>query len=42
MAIAAGFVDGLELGNNSKAAIIRLGLLDMKNFAKEFFPSGAP
>ena len=38
VAVAAGFVDGLELGNNSKAAIIRLGLLDMKNFAKEFFP----
>lgn len=39
VAVAAGFVDGLELGNNSKAAIIRLGLLDMKNFAKEFFPT---
>jgi glycerol-3-phosphate dehydrogenase (NAD+) len=38
VAVAAGFVDGLELGNNSKAAIIRLGLLDMKNFAQEFFP----
>lgn len=38
VAVAAGFVDGLGLGNNSKAAIIRLGLLDMKNFAKEFFP----
>lgn len=39
VAIAAGLVDGLELGNNSKAAIIRIGLQDMKRFAKEFFPS---
>lgn len=39
VAIAAGFVDGLKLGNNTKAAIIRIGLRDMKNFATEFFPS---
>merc|ERR1711939_376969 len=39
VAIAAGFVDGLEMGNNTKSAIIRLGLLDMKNFAQEFFPN---
>lgn len=38
VAVAAGFVDGLGLGNNTKSAIIRLGLMDMKNFAKEFFP----
>ena len=39
VAVAAGFVDGLEYGNNTKSAIIRLGLLDMKNFAQEFFPA---
>jgi len=37
VAVAAGFVDGLEYGNNSKAAIMRIGLLEMKNFCQEFF-----
>lgn len=37
VAVAAGFIDGLEYGNNSKAAIMRLGLLEMKLFCQEFF-----
>ncbi|WRT66172.1 glycerol-3-phosphate dehydrogenase (NAD(+)) [Kwoniella shivajii] len=37
VAVAAGFIDGLEYGNNSKAAIMRLGLLEMKHFCIEFF-----
>jgi glycerol-3-phosphate dehydrogenase (NAD+) len=37
VAVAAGFVDGLEYGNNSKAAVMRIGLLEMKNFCTEFF-----
>lgn len=37
VAIAAGFCDGLGLGNNAKAAVMRIGLLEMKNFSMEFF-----
>ncbi|RZC59232.1 hypothetical protein C5167_006535 [Papaver somniferum] len=39
VAIAAGFVDGLEMGNNTKAAIMRIGLNEMKAFSKLMFPS---
>ncbi|KAK4051221.1 glycerol-3-phosphate dehydrogenase [Microbotryomycetes sp. JL201] len=38
VAVAAGLVDGLGLGNNAKAAIMRIGILEMKNFAKAYFP----
>ncbi|RXK40869.1 glycerol-3-phosphate dehydrogenase (NAD(+)) [Tremella mesenterica] len=37
VAVAAGIVDGLGYGNNSKAAIMRIGLLEMKHFCQEFF-----
>lgn len=39
VAIAAGLCDGLDHGTNTKSAIIRIGLLDMRNFAKEYFPN---
>uniref|UniRef100_A5B7F6 Glycerol-3-phosphate dehydrogenase [NAD(+)] n=1 Tax=Vitis vinifera TaxID=29760 RepID=A5B7F6_VITVI len=39
VAIAAGFVDGLEMGNNTKAAIMRIGLREMKAFSKLLFSS---
>ncbi|GAA5982097.1 hypothetical protein JCM10908_004740 [Rhodotorula pacifica] len=42
VAVAAGFVDGLKWGNNAKAAVIRIGLLEMKKFALEFFPGTEP
>ncbi|CAH8358084.1 unnamed protein product [Eruca vesicaria subsp. sativa] len=39
VAIAAGFVDGLEMGNNTKAAIMRIGLREMKALSMLLFPS---
>lgn len=37
VALAAGFCDGLGYGTNTKAAIIRLGMMEMKRFAHTFF-----
>jgi len=37
IALAAGFCDGLNYGSNTKAAIIRLGVEEMRNFANIFF-----
>ncbi|XP_028121890.1 glycerol-3-phosphate dehydrogenase [NAD(+)]-like isoform X1 [Camellia sinensis] len=39
VAFAAGFVDGLEMRNNTKAAIMRIGLREMKAFSKLLFSS---
>lgn len=39
IALGVGFVDALELGNNTKASIMRIGLLEMRALAQEFFPS---
>jgi glycerol-3-phosphate dehydrogenase (NAD+) len=35
--VGSGFVDALGMGNNTKCAIIRLGLMEMMAFAKEFY-----
>ena len=38
VALAAGFVDGLGWGDNAKAAVMRVGILEQVKFGQEFFP----
>lgn len=38
VAMGAGFTDGMKYGDNTKAAVIRLGLMEMIEFSKQFFP----
>ncbi|WFD04697.1 glycerol-3-phosphate dehydrogenase (NAD(+)) [Malassezia vespertilionis] len=42
VAIGAGFCDGLGWGDNSKAAIMRIGLMEMMNFSINFFDNVKP
>lgn len=38
VALATGFSDGLGMGNNAKAAIVRNGLMEMRAFIEHFYP----
>lgn len=42
VALGAGFVDALEFGNNTKAALIRIGLLEIRHFAEHYFSGSDP
>jgi glycerol-3-phosphate dehydrogenase (NAD+) len=39
VALAAGFCDGLGYGPNSKAALLRQGLSEMRRLSKALYPS---
>ncbi|CAB9524155.1 3-phosphate dehydrogenase [Seminavis robusta] len=39
VALAAGFADGCDLGQNAKAVVLRQGLSEMRQFAKAMYPN---
>jgi len=38
VALAAGFTDGIGMGSNTKAAVVRIGLKEMQKFIAHFYP----
>ena len=41
VALAAGFVDGLGWGDNAKAAVMRVGIMEEVKFGKKFYPESS-
>ena len=37
VAVGAGFIDGMKCGDNTKAAVIRIGLMEMIRYCKVRF-----
>jgi glycerol-3-phosphate dehydrogenase (NAD+) len=37
IALGAGFCDALEMGNNTKSALMRIGLIEMQRFTKKYY-----
>ena len=42
VAIAAGIIDGFDIGSNAKATVIRIGMEEMYRFASLVSPAGNP
>lgn len=42
VALGSGFVDAVGLGNNTRAALIRIGMMEIHKFAMKYFPSSNP
>ncbi|THD22921.1 Glycerol-3-phosphate dehydrogenase [NAD(+)] [Fasciola hepatica] len=42
VAVGAGIIEGLGFGDNTKAAVIRLGFMEMKSFIYQFFGDRDP
>ena len=39
VAVGAGIIEGAGYGDNTKAAVIRLGLMEMVQFCKDYYAS---